>query len=55
VSDINLFFTKTEALSVYILLARDWRQLKEKEIRVAYRIENEQSFPGVKILRIARG
>jgi uncharacterized membrane protein len=55
VSEINLFFSKTEAPSIYILLARDWRQLKEMAIRSAYRIENEQSYPGVKILRVVRG
>jgi uncharacterized membrane protein len=55
VSRINFFFSKTESPSIYILLARDWRQIKEKVIRSAYRIDNEQSYPGVKILKIARG
>jgi 4-amino-4-deoxy-L-arabinose transferase-like glycosyltransferase len=55
VSRINFFFSKTESPTIYILLARDWRQLKEKAIRSAYRIENEQSFPGVVLLRVVRG
>jgi hypothetical protein len=53
--DISLLFSKTQAPAIYILLARDWRQLKEKAIRSAYRVENEQSYPGVKILRVVRG
>jgi hypothetical protein len=53
--DIGLFFSKTQAPAIYILLARDWRQLKEKTIRSAYRIENEQSYPGVKLLKVTRG
>jgi uncharacterized membrane protein len=53
VSNIKLVFAKTEAPSIYILLTRDWRQLKEREIRSAYGIEYERSYPGVKILKIS--
>jgi hypothetical protein len=53
VSEINLFFSKTEAPSVYILLARDWRQLKEYAVKKAYGIDYETSYPGIKLLRIS--
>jgi uncharacterized membrane protein len=52
ISDINLLLSKTEAPSVYILLGRDWKKLKEKAIRTAYVIDHEQSYPGVILLRI---
>jgi hypothetical protein len=54
-ADISLIFSKIKTPTIYILLARDWKQLKEKEIRGAYRVENEKSYPGVKILRVVRG
>jgi hypothetical protein len=53
VSDINLFFAKTEAPSVYILLARDWRKLKETAVMGVYGVAYEQSYPGVKVLKIS--
>jgi uncharacterized membrane protein len=51
-SSIDRVFVKTETPSVYILLARDWGRLKEKAIRSAYRVSDERSYPGVKILKI---
>jgi hypothetical protein len=53
VSDVNRTFSKTGAPSIYILLARDWRKLREKAVRQAYGVDYEQSYPGVKILRIS--
>jgi hypothetical protein len=52
-SDVDLIFSKTEALSVYVLLARDWNKLKENALKQAYRIEEEKTYPGVKILKIS--
>jgi 4-amino-4-deoxy-L-arabinose transferase-like glycosyltransferase len=53
VSKVNLFFSKTEAPSIYILLARDWRNLQENSIRDAFSVDLEKSFQGVKILKIS--
>lgn len=53
VSDISFFLSKTEAPSVYILLARDWRQLKENAVRNTYGIDYETSYPGIKLLKIS--
>jgi hypothetical protein len=53
ISEIARFFLKTEAPSIYILLARDWGGVKEHAIREAYVINREQSFPGVQLLKIS--
>jgi uncharacterized membrane protein len=53
VSKVNLFLSKTEAPSIYILLARDWRNLQENSIRDAFSVDLEKSFQGVKILKIS--
>jgi uncharacterized membrane protein len=54
VSDLNHFFSTSQAPSVYLLLARDWKQLKENALKRSYAIDFEKSFPGVKILRISK-
>jgi uncharacterized membrane protein len=54
VSKINDFFATHGASSAYIILARDWHQLRELAIRNAFSVDHEQSYPGVKIFRIFR-
>lgn len=53
VSDINLFLSNTQTPFVYVLLARDWRKIKESAIREVYDIQYERSYPGVKMLKIS--
>jgi uncharacterized membrane protein len=53
VSDINLAFSKGATPFVYVVLARDWRKLKEMSIRDAFPIDLEKSYPGVRILKIS--
>jgi hypothetical protein len=52
VRDIKVFLSKSNASSVYVLLARDWRNLKEVAIKKAFRVDFEEAYPGVKILKI---
>jgi len=54
VSNIRLFLSETKTPHVYVLLARDWRQLKENEIRNAFSVDNKRSYPGVTIIKISR-
>jgi uncharacterized membrane protein len=56
-SDVDRIFSTTQAPLVYVLLARDWNKLKENALKQAYPIDDERSYPGVKILKIpnARG
>jgi uncharacterized membrane protein len=53
VFDINFFVSKTRTPFVYVMLARDWRNLKENSIRDAFPVDLEKSFQGVKILKIS--
>ena len=46
------FFVTHDVSSAYVLLARDWHQAREKEIRNAFTITYEPVYPGVKLLRI---
>jgi hypothetical protein len=52
VSETHDFFATHGVSSAYILLVRDWHQAREKVIRSAFTIVDEQAFPGVKLLRI---
>jgi hypothetical protein len=53
VPDINLFLSKTTTPFVYVMFARDWRNLKENSVREAFRVDLEKSYPGVRILKIS--
>jgi hypothetical protein len=53
VSDINLAFSKSDALFVYVVLARDWRNLKKISIKDTFPIDFEKTYPGVTILKIS--
>ena len=46
------FLAKRNVSSASILLARDWHQVREKSIRNAFTVVDEQAYPGVKLLRI---
>ena len=52
VSKTHDFFATHNVSSAYILLARDWHQAREKGIRNVFTIVDEQSYPGVKLLKI---
>jgi hypothetical protein len=53
VSDVELFFSKSNSPFVYVLFARDWGKLKEKSIKDVYSVNFEKSYPGVKVLKIS--
>jgi hypothetical protein len=53
-SDLELAFAKFDTPAVYVLLARDWGQLREKDVRTAFVVDQERSFPGVKILKVSQ-
>jgi hypothetical protein len=55
VKRIRDFFSTHPSSSAYIILARDWHQVRERAIRQAFPISQEQTLPGVKVLRITRG
>ena len=52
VSKTHEFFATYSVPSVYILLARDWHQAKERAIRSGFTVIDERAYPGVKLLRI---
>jgi len=54
VSSINAVFSAQATSAAYVLLARDWNQAPEKAIREAFAVTQEKTFPGVKMLRVAR-
>ena len=54
VSTITHFFSTHDTALAYVLLERDWYQLRENAIRHAFTVDQEQAYPGVKIFRIAR-
>jgi mannosyltransferase len=52
VSEIDNIVSKHGNSSAYVLLVRDWHKLRENAIREAFAIDNEKSYPGVKIFRV---
>jgi hypothetical protein len=55
VERLHAFFSTSTAASASIIVVRDWRQVRERAIRQAFPISQEQTLPGVKVLRITRG
>ena len=54
VQRIQRYFETHEVRHVYVLLARDWRQRREKIVREAFAVQQEHAFTGVKLLKIAQ-
>jgi uncharacterized membrane protein len=54
VSKTREFFATHDVSSAYILLARDWRQSREKILCSAFSIADEHAYPGVKLLKVLR-
>ncbi len=54
VDKVQNFFDTHEAQHVYVLFARDWHQRREAAVRDAFAVLSEQTFIGVKLLKIAR-
>jgi hypothetical protein len=54
VEDINSVFATHNTTSAYIMLVRDWHDMRERTIRNAFTVDNIRSYPGVQILRIFR-
>jgi mannosyltransferase len=53
VENIKNVFPTHETVSAYVILVRDWKQVREKTIRNAFVVDDIRSFPGVRILRIS--
>lgn len=47
-------FKSQNVQSVYILIARDWQQRREHEIREAFEVVEEHAYPGVRLMKITR-
>jgi uncharacterized membrane protein len=54
VAKTRQFFVTHDVSSAYVLLARDWHATREKALRNAFSVADEQAYPGVKLLRILR-
>jgi uncharacterized membrane protein len=54
VERIHHVFSTHAAPSAYVVLARDWQQAREQAIRQAFPLRQEYTFPGVKVLHIAK-
>lgn len=54
VEKIGTFFATSNTASAYVVLVRDWRQARENAIRNAFAVDQAQSYPGVRILRVFR-
>ncbi len=54
VDRVRRFFETHDVRHVYILFARDWGQRRELAVREAFAVQNEQTFTGVKLLKIAQ-
>jgi mannosyltransferase len=52
VEDIHRLFSVHDIYSAYLVLARDWNKVIEKEIYTAFSVSEKQEFNGVKILKI---
>lgn len=54
VDRVRHFFETHDVPYVYILFARDWQQRREVAVRNVFAVQSEQTFTGVKLLKIAR-
>ena len=52
VNRLQAFFSTKNVPSAYIVLARDWRQRREKAIRNAFAVDRERAYPGTTVLRV---
>ena len=52
ITTINDFFNSPENISAYVVLARDWGQIQENQIRQRYRVVSEQRLTGVIVLHL---
>ena len=55
ITTINDFFNSPENISAWVVLARDWGQIRENQIRQRYRVVSEQQFTGVIVLLLTKG
>ena len=53
-SVINATLSTTPHSSAYVIVARDWRQRRENDLRQAFTIDFEQSFVGSKLFKISK-
>jgi len=47
-------FESQNVQSVYILIARDWQKRRENAIREAFKVSEEYTYPGVRLMKIIR-